>query len=340
MNDILLPDLKIGDTIGIFSPSNPITHDAPYAAMTAERYLTERGFVVKKGGCFGKSDSSYRSGNIKQRADELNELIYDNEVKCIMAAAGGYVSNSILPYIDYEYLKRHPKIITGLSDVTSVLLAVYKKYGFPVFYGPNFITSLAHKKYYADFAFNSLLKAVNSKGTYIIDNPEFFTDENTDWYKQGDEFDKQIENERLIKNRLITVNSGVAEGRLIGGNIDNFTLLYGKSYCPKIQNGDILFFEELGVEADFFERIIGALYLDGVFDRIGGLILGKIKNYNDIGSGKNLTDFILEITGNPSFPILADYDCGHTLPINAMPIGKTARLDADNKIVTVIQNNR
>lgn len=337
MNDILLPELKIGDTIGIFSPSNPMTYDAPYAALKAEKFLTEKGFVVKKGSCFGKSDSSYRSGSISERVNELNELIYDNEVKCIMAAAGGYVSNSILPYIDYDYLKKHPKIIVGLSDVTSVLLAVYKECGFPVFYGPNFITSLAHKEYYADFALNSFLNAVNSREPYTIDNPEFFTDENTDWYKSGNDFDKQIENERLVENKLITVNSGIATGRLIGGNLDNFTLLYGKKYCPKIQNGDILFLEELGVEADFFERIIGALYLDGVFDKIGGLILGKIKNYDDIGSGKNIIDFVLEIVKNPDFPILADYDCGHTLPINTLPIGKTARLDADNQTVTILQ---
>lgn len=337
MNDILLPDLKIGDTIGIFSPSNPITYDAPYAALRAEKYLNDKGFAVKKGSCFAKSDSSYRSGSIQERVNELNELIYDDKVKCIMAAAGGYVSNSILPYIDYEHLKKHPKIVVGLSDVTSVLLAIYKECGFPVFYGPNFITSLAHKRYYADFAFNSFLKAVNSKNAYVIDNPEFFTDENTDWYKQDDEFDNQIENERLIKNELITVNYGVAVGRLIGGNLDNFALLYGKKYCPEIQNGDILFLEELGAEADFFERIIGALYLDGVFDKIGGLVLGKVKNYDDIGSGKNLIDIILEIVKKPTFPILADYDCGHTLPINTLPIGKKAKLDSDNKMITIIE---
>lgn len=336
MNDIFMPCLRQGDTIGIFSPSNPITYDAPYAASKAEKYLNDKGFLIKKGSCYGKSDSAYRSGTIRARADELNELIYDNDVHCIMAAAGGYVSDSILPYIDYEYLSEHPKIIVGLSDVTSVLLAVYKKCGFPVFYGPNFITSLAHKNYYADFAFDSFLKAVDSREPYTIVNPEFFTDENTDWYKSDKEFDEQLENERLKSNKLVTVHPGVATGRLIGGNFDNFNLLYATEYCPPVQDGDILFLEELGAEADFCERIFASLYLNGIFDKIGGLILGKFKNYDDADSGKSHIDILLEIINEPDFPILADFDCGHTLPINTMPIGKKVTLDSDHKTVTVL----
>lgn len=119
------------------------------------------------------------------------------------------------------------------------MLAVYEKCGSPVFYGPNYITSLAHNKYYSDFAFNSFLNAVNNRDTYSIDHPEFFTNENTDWYKSGKYFDEQIANEKLLSNKLITVKSGVAKGRLIGGNFDNFNLLYGTEYCPDVKNGDI-----------------------------------------------------------------------------------------------------
>lgn len=336
MNDTFMPYLRQGDTIGIFSPSNPITCDAPYAALKAEKYLTDKGFIVKKGKCYGKSESAYRSGTMRERANELNELIYDNDVKCIMAAAGGYVSDSILPYIDYEYLMEHPKIIVGLSDVTSVLLAVYEKCGFPVFYGPNYITSLAHNEYYSDFAFHSFLNAVNNRNTYTMNHPEFFTNENMNWYKSDKDFDEQIANEKLLSNKLITVKSGVAKGRLIGGNFDNFNLLYGTEYCPDIKDGDILFLEELGAEADFCERIFSSLYLKGIFDKIGGLILGKFKNYNDNESGKSHIDILFEIVKEPSFPVLADFDCGHTLPINTMPIGKQVILDAENKSVTVL----
>lgn len=318
MNDTFMPCLRQGDTIGIFSPSNPITCDAPYAALKAERYLTDKGFIVKKGRCYGKSESVYRSGAIKKRANELNELIYDNDVKCIMAAAGGYVSDSILPYIDSEYL------------------AVYEKCGFPVFYGPNYITSLAHNEYYSDFAFNSFLNAVNNREAYTISHPEFFTNENTDWYKSDKEFEDQISNEKLLPNKLVTVKSGIAKGRLIGGNFDNFNLLYGTEYCPDVKDGDILFLEELGAETDFCERIFSSLYLKGIFDKIGGLILGKFKNYDDIKSSKSHIDILLEIVNKPSFPILADFDCGHTLPIITMPIGKQVILDADNKLVTVL----
>lgn len=331
-----LPKLNKGSTIGFFSPSCPITFDAPYAVQKAENFLQKRGYKIKRGNLFGKIDSYYRSGKIEKRANELNELIYDNTVDCIMATAGGYVSVSILPYIDYEYLKKHPKIIVGHSDVTSVLLAVYEKCGFPVFYGPNFVTSFAHSEEYCTLALNAFEKAVNYNDPYVIKNFDFYTDEATDWYLKKDAFDKQISNEKRIKNKMKTIVAGQARGRLIGGNTDNLSLLYGNPYCPQIKSGDILFLENVNEEADFFERILANLFTFGIFDKISGLILGKAKGYDDITSGKSETDILSEMIKNPRFPILADFDCGHTVPINTLPIGKEIILDTEKQQITLL----
>lgn len=330
-----LPKLEKGSVIGIFSPSAPITTDSPSGLKIAEKFLIEKGFKIKYGSLTGKSDSEYRSGTIKQRAYELNELIYDNEVTCIMAAAGGYVSTSILPYIDYAYLKSHPKIIVGHSDVTSVLLAIYEKCGFPVFYGTNFITSFAHKRIYQEYALNALLQAVN-ESNFTISTPEFYTDESTAYDLPEGEFYEAINNELEIPNKMITASTGIATGRLIGGNLDNLSLIYGNPYCPEIKNGDILFFENVGEEADFFERVIANLYTFKVFDKIGGLIIGKAKNYDDIGSGKKEINILNEFIPNPKFPILLDFDCGHTVPITTLPIGKIATLDTDRQTLKIL----
>lgn len=127
-------------TIGIFSSSYPLTAIAPKAAQNAVEYLEENGYRVKKGRLFGKQDF-YRSGTIQERAQEFNELLYDPEVDCLMASVGGMVSDSLLPYIDFKFLREHPKAIIGHSDVTAILLAVYEKTGLTTFYGPNFVTN-------------------------------------------------------------------------------------------------------------------------------------------------------------------------------------------------------
>lgn len=332
----ILPTLDAGNSIGIFSPSYQITYDAPYASKKAEQFLTDKGYKIIKGSCYNKSDCEYRSGTIKERADELNNLIHNDDIKCIMAAAGGYVSDSILPYIDYDYLKIHPKIIVGHSDVTSVLLAVYEECSFPVFYGPNLVTSFSHNSYYAEFAFNSFIKAINTNGSYLMETPEYYSDETTDWDKSEKDFEKIVENEKKVINKLKTINGGKARGRLIGGNTDNLSLLYGKKYCPEIKQGDILFLENINETADFFERIMSALYIEDILNKISGLIIGKPKNYDDIGSKKTEIDILKEILRDFNFPILADFDCGHTLPINTMPIGKTIELDAASQTVKVL----
>lgn len=105
-----LPKLNVGSTIDIISSSCPITHDAPYLADIAEKFLKSKGFRIAKGSVYGKIDSCYRSGTIKDRVAEFNDLIRNDEIDCIMASVGGYVSVSMLPYIDYDYLKKHPKV--------------------------------------------------------------------------------------------------------------------------------------------------------------------------------------------------------------------------------------
>jgi len=144
--------LKAGDTIGIFSPSSPITYSSPKRFERAMKYLSGKGFQIIEGKLTGKYDY-YRSGNIKDRAEELNELIRDPEVKCIMSTIGGMNSNSILPYIDYEALKKNPKIIIGYSDVTAILLAIYAQTGIITYYGPALVASFGEFPPFVDETF-------------------------------------------------------------------------------------------------------------------------------------------------------------------------------------------
>ena len=104
--------LEPGGTIGYFTPSAPATSFAPTRYQRARSYLMGRGHDLVSGSLTGKSDH-YRSGSIKDRATELNELIRNPEVRVVMSTIGGQNSNALLPYIDYDALKADPKIIIG-----------------------------------------------------------------------------------------------------------------------------------------------------------------------------------------------------------------------------------
>lgn len=326
-----IPQMKPGDTIGIFSSSRPITAEAPDATERAANFLRQRGYKVKFGSRSGKEECNYRSGTIQERVNEFNELIHDDSVTCLMASVGGYVSNAMLPYLDYDYLRTHPKLVIGHSDITSLLLGIYAQTDIPTCYGPNLVTSFSLPEQYATVALNAL-EGVVGKNPYRHTFPKTYSDDNVNWIISGAE----PFNIEPKPNKYRTICSGSAEGRLIGGNLCTFNSVMGSPYMPEIREGDILFLEDIGGTPDFCERHFSTLAISGIFDRIGGLILGKHKNYDDIGTGHSEIDVLMEVLGGRRFPILADYDCGHTIPILALPIGLPVHLDADAQIITIL----
>lgn len=105
MKRVIQKRLQPGDAIGIFSPSSPITATCPKRFERAKHFLQSKGFRLIEGSLTKKFDF-YRSGSIQARAEELNELIRNDEVKCIMSTIGGMNSNSLLPYLDYDAYKK------------------------------------------------------------------------------------------------------------------------------------------------------------------------------------------------------------------------------------------
>lgn len=326
----MLERLTKGDTIGVFSSSYPITATAPETTKRAIDFLTEKGYKIKKGRLFGKSDF-YRSGTIKERADELNELIYDKNVKCIMGAIGGMVTNAVLPYIDFQALKENPKIIIGHSDVTALLLAAYEKTGIRTYYGPNFVSTFAQNREFAEISFQCFeeITSQSLQLPYTYTKPEFYSDELTDW--QSELLPKEH-----LPNKWITVQGGNAMGRLIGGNLNTISGIMGSPYMPQFKAGDILFLEDTEKFASHSERYFSMLKICGVFDKIGGIILGKHRKFDDQGTGKTYSDILLEVLNNENIPILADADCCHTNPMLTLPIGARINLDADNKVIEIL----
>ena len=323
--------LNKGDTIAVFSPSSPATVFAKKRFERAKEFIRSKGYQVKEGKLTGKSDY-YRSGSIKERAEELNELLYDSEVKCIMSAIGGMNSNSILPYIDYEYFKKHPKIIIGYSDMTAILLAIYAKTGITTYYGPAMVASFGEFPPFVEETFECFEDILRKELAlpFSFKTPKQWTEEYIPWEEQERGKKGEI-------NRLVTVNGGRARGRLIGGNLNTMQGIWNTEYMPTIHQGDILLIEDSLKEASTIERSFALLKCSDVFDRIGGLILGKHEKFNDLETGRKPYEILKEVIGEVSFPVLAEFDCCHTHPMLTMPIGAVVELDADNQRVSLLK---
>ncbi|MFM4852513.1 S66 family peptidase [Aeromonas caviae] len=327
------PGLNPGDTIGFFSPSSAATAWAPNRFARAKAYLAAQGFELKAGSLTGEQDH-WRSGSIAARADELNALIRDPQVRAIMSVIGGSNSNSLLPYLDFDALKRDPKIVIGYSDVTALLLGIYAQTGLVTFYGPALVASFGELSPLVDetlVGFLSVCMAGGASLPHRLPTPTQWTEERLDW-------EHQTRAKQCWPNRLISVGTGRVRGRLIGGNLNTLAGIWGSPYMPSIKRGDILLLEDSLKTAETVERAFTHLKLCGVFDRIGALVLGKHELFNAQGSGKRPLDILLEVVGEPTFPILAEYDSAHTHPMLTLPLGIEAELDLDAQSLTLCES--
>lgn len=327
----MLELLRVGDEIGIFSPSTPSTVTAYERYQRAKRYLENKGFIIVEGNLTGKSEE-YRSGTPKERAEELNKLLRNPDIKMIMSTIGGTNSNSILPYIDYEAFKNNPKLAVGYSDATAVLMALYAKTGISTYYGPALIPSfgefepLVNDTYY--YFSNYFMK--DNDLPYEVPMPKFWSDESVNW------LEKTVD-KTLYHNEWVTVQEGSAEGRLIAGNVNAMYGSIGTSYFPEIKKGDILLIEDSMKSAAIVEKNFAMLKLHGVFDKVGGIILGKHEQYDDLGTGRKPADLLVEQLNGNNVPILAEFDTCHTHPMHPLAIGKKVKLDAYNKQVLCLE---
>lgn len=304
---MILPNrLNIGDTIGVVAPSNPIINENIEEINKAKEIIEKKSFKVK----FSKnlfSNTNGYSATAKEKAQDINEMFLDKEVKMIWCAKGGENSNSVLDYLDYEVIKNNPKIICGYSDITSLTNAIYQKTGLVTFSSTNFKTIATDE---TDYSLNEVLKK--------------FTECNLEL---GNLDDKEF-----------AINEGKAEGTLIGGNL---SLIYGLTcgkYALDFQN-KILFLEELGFESEpsLVSNHLYYMKQNGVFDKIKGLWIGNYEHE----SGIPLEKIVLDTLDNDiKFPIIKCNYFGHIEKKTVIPIGIKARIDTSkNKKIQLIEKH-
>ncbi|MGC6388191.1 S66 family peptidase [Ewingella sp. S1.OA.A_B6] len=325
------PALKTGDTIGFFSSSSPATVTASRRFARGKQFLEEKGFVLKAGSLTGKSDH-YRSGSIQARVEELNQLIRDPQVRCIMSTIGGSNSNSVLPLLDYDALLADPKIIIGYSDTTALLAGIYAKTGLITFYGPALVASFGEFPPLVDETYASFADIVMAKLSepYSYRLPSLWTDEKLNWNDET-----PVRTKQLYPNTCRFLGRGWVEGRVIGGNLNTMSGIWGSHYMPEIRQGDILFIEDSLKDIGTVERSFSMLKLNGIFDRVSAILLGKHELFDDGGTGRQPVDVLLEVLNGQEIPLVDGFDCCHTHPMLTLPLGANLAIDFSRQQVHI-----
>ncbi|ALB29269.1 MULTISPECIES: S66 family peptidase [Companilactobacillus] len=312
--------------IGYFSSSTPITKISQKRFNRAKQFLQSKGCELVAGKLTGQSDF-YRSGSIKKRAAEINQLIHDETIDILMATIGGLNSNAILKYVDFDYLQSHPKIVVGYSDTTAFLLAVYTQApACRVLYGPALVASFGEFSPLVDYTWKSFKQVIDNPQQVLQTAPEFWTDERLNW----DDFTKA---KKLLPNYWGYTQTSFLEGRIIGGNLDTMSGIIGSKYFPKFSKDNLLLIEDAEKDASIVERNFSMLDNSGIFDQVKGIILGKHALFDDLGTNRRPIDILLEILDGRPVPIIYDYDGCHTVPMVTTPLGDYAKFNAKTRQV-------
>lgn len=296
--------LELGDTIGLISPASP---ENPENIENGIKFLNQIGFKVKLGKhVYDKY--GYLAGKDADRANDFTNMFLDPEVDMVLCVRGGYGAMRILPFIDFNIIKRNPKIFMGFSDITTLLNYIYSYCNLITFHGPMESSNLKDNE-----TLNSFIKTL-MKGTkpYELRNPP--------------------------NKKIKILNKGVAKGQLVGGNLALITSTLGTPYEIDT-NGKILFIEEVEEEPYRIDRMLTQLLLSGKLEQCSGFILGQFKdcdlpNYdNSLTLKEVIQDRLLKLNK----PTVSNVMSGHDYPRLTLPIGAKVELNCSNKSIHILQ---
>ncbi len=291
------PPLPKGGTVGLVSPSK---WAKPERIEIFVQKLRARGYQVVV------PDQNYKkfhqfAGMEAERIEALHQMFVDPSIDAIFCARGGTGAMGIIDRLDYDLIRENPKPFVGFSDITAYLCAINAQTGMVVYHGP------------------------------------------MDWNFQPDSYDPRSEEDlfavlgegkprrRLSFPDLRVARTGVAEGRLAGGNMCLLQYLTGTPYdLPDIKT--ILFLEEVEEPLYKIENMMAHFRLAGKFEKVQAVLVGEMVDLTDDSEkgetpyGRTLEEIMLAHLP-PDIPVAFNAPCGHGRYISTFPVGADVKLE-------------
>lgn len=322
---ILPPKLSKDKLIGIIAPADPVAGVCP--GETIDRgyvYLKNKGFSVVEGRSVKLLTQKHTAGSASLRVEDIHDMVKRDDVGCIMAFWGGFNTNQLLNKLDYDLIKKNPKIFIGYSDVTALTTAITAKTGLVTFSGPGVISFAKPEPFEYTWKYFEKM-CIDPQDDLLIEASPDYAD---DLY-----FLREDDDHRIKKNNdgIKMFAPGKAEGEILAGNLQTLLLLHGTEYLPEV-SGKILFIEEDETSTPaHVDRFIYQCKQLGWFDKIAGLVIGRFTEQSGFSPEDSFEDILKEHLSNAKFPVLFNVDFGHSDPLITIPNGGTATIDSDEK---------
>ncbi len=308
------PAVKQGDTVGLIAPSGLVDDELLQKCVLN---LESLGFTVKPGANIRAVRGGY-AGTIAQRLEDLHGMFLDKDVKAIWTARGGSGCMALLPHIQFGLIRRHPKILIGYSDITALHLALHRHAGLVTFHGP--VASSTYSEYTYEHLMPLLMdpqpqrtiRMAPADAERVAAQPQFATR---------------------------TLRPGVAEGRLIGGNLSIVAALVGTPYAAEFRNR-LLFLEEVGEAPYRIDRMLTQLQQSQRLGSAAGALLGIFQKVAvPPGEASMTLDEVLDDHfAALQMPSVYGYSFGHVPHQFTIPVGVRARLDTQAQTVTLLES--
>ena len=300
--------LKSGDEVRVIAPSRNLTEVRPDVHHHAVDFWAKEGFNLT----FSKNSrevGKFHSSSIASRIEDIHEAFSDPNVKMVITCLGGFNANQLLRFLDYDLIARNPKILCGFSDITALHNAIYAKTGLVTYHGPHYGTFAFEKE--AEYTRKAFFDCI-MKDTPIVVSPS----ETAGEYQ--------------------TIQEGICEGTIIGGNLCTLNLLQGTQYMPDIRN-KVLFLEDDNIMGPYFcyefDRNLESLLQTEGADTVKGIVFGRFDESCGL-TVETITDIIRDkVPAN--IPVVFGADFGHVFPMFTFPIGGTARISANKDGVEI-----
>ncbi|NBB09746.1 LD-carboxypeptidase [Pseudomonas sp. SLFW] len=292
--------LRAGDAVALVSPAGPVAEARVEAAV---RELASWGLRPRVYPHALEAEH-FLAGSDAHRVADLNDALADPEIRAVLCTRGGYGVQRILAHVDYDAVRRDPKLVVGFSDITALHAALWTRTGLATIHGP-----VAAQLERGGLFASTLRHALMSHEPLVVEAEQ---DEPT----------------------FSVRTSGIAHGTLLGGNLTILSTCIGTPFFPDV-DGAILLIEDVGELAYRVDRSLTHLGNAGVLQRLAGIAIGQ---FSEPGHGNNAIrppDVLRERLGGLGIPVLGGLSIGHGDRNRAVALGCAATLDADAGTLTV-----
>jgi muramoyltetrapeptide carboxypeptidase len=313
--------LHRGDEVRVISPAVSLGFIPEAQQLMARERLENLGLRLS----FSRNaevKDRFDSSPVGARVSDLHEAFTDPGVKGMLTTLGGYNSNGLLAYLDYDLIRENPKIFCGFSDITALATAIYARTGLVTYSGPHFTTF--GMKRGIDYTKEYFERCLMREKPFEVLPADHWSDDL--WYEDQEDRD-------FVPNPGYEVMyEGEAKGRLLGGNLGTLCLLFGTAYMPNLEGSILLLEDDEETDPVHFDRKLQALIHQPGFEGVRGLVFGKFQRASNLDQD-TLTAILESKRGLAGLPVVAGASFGHTTPQFTFPIGGYGSLHAGDGIV-------